>query len=79
MRAVFVEVRTPSPDHHACLLPAAEPLDAQALVALAEPTRIVRNLQRLSGLETGDPFTFIECLPQFYPVDGRATPASPGA
>jgi hypothetical protein len=46
--------------------------------ALAEPVRIVRNLQRLSGLETGDPFTFIECLPQFYPVDGRATPASPG-
>ena len=47
--------------------------------ALAEPVRIVRNLQRLSGLETGDPFTFIECLPQFYPIDGRATPASPGA
>jgi hypothetical protein len=21
---------------------------------------------------------FIECLPQFYPIDGRATPASPG-
>jgi hypothetical protein len=47
--------------------------------ALAEPIRIVRNLQRLSSLETGDPFTFIECLPQFYPIDGRATPASPGA
>jgi hypothetical protein len=46
--------------------------------ALAQPVRIVRNLQRLSGLESGDPFTFIECLPQFYPVDGRATPSSPG-
>ena len=46
--------------------------------ALAEPIRIVRNLQRLSGLEVGDPFTFIECLPQIYPVDGRATPSSPG-
>ncbi len=46
--------------------------------ALAEPVRIVRNLQRLSGLDTGDPFTFIECLPQFYPVNGRATPTSPG-
>ena len=46
--------------------------------ALAEPVRMVRNLQRLSGLEVGDPFTFIECLPQIYPVDGRATPASPG-
>jgi hypothetical protein len=46
--------------------------------ALAEPVRMVRNLQRLSGIETGDPFTFIECLPQMYPVDGRATPTSPG-
>jgi len=47
--------------------------------ALAEPIRIVRNLQRLSGLDEGAPFTFIECLPQMYPVGGRATPASPGA
>jgi hypothetical protein len=46
--------------------------------ALAQPVRIVRNLQKSSGLESGDPFTFIECLPQFYPVDGRATPSSPG-
>ena len=43
-----------------------------------EPIRIVRNLQRVSGLDEGAPFTFIECLPQFYPKDGRATPASPG-
>ncbi len=42
--------------------------------ALVEPVRMVRNLQRLSGLETGDPFTFIECVPQMYPIDGRATP-----
>jgi hypothetical protein len=47
--------------------------------ALAQPVRIVRNLQRTSGLDEGDPFTFIECLPQMYPVGGRATPASPGA
>jgi hypothetical protein len=46
--------------------------------ALVEPIRIVRNLQRASGLEAGDPFQFIECLPQLYPLDGRATPVSPG-
>ena len=46
--------------------------------ALVEPIRIVRNLQRLSGLEEGDPFQFIECLPQLFPQDGRATPISPG-
>jgi len=46
--------------------------------ALVEPIRIVRNLQRISGLEEGDPFQFIECVPQMFPVGGRATPASPG-
>jgi hypothetical protein len=46
--------------------------------ALVEPIRIVRNLQRVSGFAEGDPFQFIECIPQMYPVDGRATPASPG-
>jgi hypothetical protein len=46
--------------------------------ALVEPVRIVRNLDRASGLEEGDPFQFIECLPQLFPQDGRATPISPG-
>jgi hypothetical protein len=46
--------------------------------ALVEPVRIVRNLDRASGLEEGDPFQFIECLPQLFPQDGRATPVSPG-
>ena len=32
MRTIFIEVRSPPPDHHARLFPAAEPLDAQALV-----------------------------------------------
>ena len=47
--------------------------------ALLEPIRIVRNLQRVSGFDEGDPFQFIECIPQMYPIDGRATPASPGS
>jgi hypothetical protein len=46
--------------------------------ALVEPIRIVRNLQRISGFDEGDPFQFIECLPQMYPIAGRATPVSPG-
>ncbi len=46
--------------------------------ALVEPVRIVRNLQRSSGLEEGAPFQFIECVPQLFPLDGRATPVSPG-
>jgi hypothetical protein len=46
--------------------------------ALVEPIRIVRNLQRISGFDEGEPFQFIECIPQMFPVNGRATPASPG-
>jgi hypothetical protein len=46
--------------------------------ALVEPIRMVRNLERTSGFETGDPITFIECIPTIYPIDGTATPVSPG-
>jgi hypothetical protein len=46
--------------------------------ALVQPIRMIRNLERLSGFETGDPIIFIECIPTIYPIDGRATPVSPG-
>jgi hypothetical protein len=46
--------------------------------ALVEPIRIVRNLDRVSGFEEGDPYQFIECVPSIYPVQGKATPVSPG-
>jgi hypothetical protein len=46
--------------------------------ALVEPIRMVRNLDKLSGLETGDPYQFIDCVPAIFPVNGSATPTSPG-
>ena len=46
--------------------------------ALVEPIRIVRNLERLSGFETGEPYTYIECVPTIFPIEGSATPVSPG-
>ncbi len=45
--------------------------------ALVEPIRIVRNLDRVGGLDTGEPYTYIECVPTIYPVNGRATPVAP--
>ena len=45
---------------------------------LVEPIRMVRNLVRISGYDAGDPFTFVECLQTIYPIDGVATPVSPG-
>jgi hypothetical protein len=46
--------------------------------ALVEPVRIVRNLTRVSGLGEGDPYTYIECVQTIFPVEGIATPLSPG-
>jgi hypothetical protein len=46
--------------------------------ALAEPIRIVRNLERLGGLGEGDPQVHIECEPQQAPIAGRPTVLRPG-
>jgi hypothetical protein len=46
--------------------------------ALVEPIRMVRNLVRVGDFEDLDPYEFIECIPTIYPLEGRATPVSPG-
>jgi hypothetical protein len=46
--------------------------------AFAQPLRIVQNLDRVSSPTEGEPFPIMECIPQSYPVDGHATPMSPG-
>jgi hypothetical protein len=46
--------------------------------ALVEPVRIVRSYVKLSGLNEGDPYVFIECVPTIYPVKGKATAVTPG-
>jgi len=47
--------------------------------ALVEPVRIIRNIERLSDFDEGDPQPFIECVQSIFPVSGRGTPVSPGA
>jgi hypothetical protein len=46
--------------------------------ALAEPVRIVHNLDKQREHGEGDPFVIMECVPQSFPVDGQTTPMSPG-
>ena len=46
--------------------------------ALVQPIRIVRNLEKIGGFDTGDPYVLIECTQTIFPVDGRATPVAPG-
>jgi hypothetical protein len=46
--------------------------------ALVEPIRMVRNLDKVSEVEEGDPYQFIECVQTIFPLNGKATPVSPG-
>ena len=43
-----------------------------------EPVRIVHNWNKLGKLNENDPFNIMECIPQIFPVNGVATPVSPG-
>jgi len=49
--------------------------DADAYV---EPVRIVRTLEKLSELDEGEPFTYVECIQQIFPINGRAQSVAPG-
>jgi hypothetical protein len=46
--------------------------------ALVEPVRIIRNYVKMSGFEEGDPYVFIDCVQTIFPIEGKATPVSPG-
>ena len=45
---------------------------------MAQPIRIIRNYIKTGGFEQADPYVYIECIPTIYPLDGKATPVSPG-
>jgi hypothetical protein len=49
--------------------------DPEALVA---PVRIVHRWERAARLNEGNPYVHIECIRYHYPIEGRATPVSPG-
>jgi hypothetical protein len=46
--------------------------------ALVEPIRIVRNLVKTRDFDQGEPRPFIECVQTLFPINGRATPVTPG-
>ena len=46
--------------------------------ALVDPVRIVHTLDRRGALNEGDPFEIIECVASIFPLDGQATPLTPG-
>ena len=46
--------------------------------ALVEPIRMVRNLEKQGDLNSGEPYTFIECIQTIFNVEGVPTPVAPG-
>src|SRR5690606_38147480 len=46
--------------------------------ALADPVRIVQRYNRLGGLNDNEPFVYMECVPHMFPINGVATPVTPG-
>lgn len=46
--------------------------------ALAKPIRIVRNLDRISGFDKGEPQNYIRCVQTIFPVNGVPTHETPG-
>ena len=43
-----------------------------------EPVRIVRNLRKLGEFNHGDPVPYVACIQTIFPINGIATPVSPG-
>jgi len=46
--------------------------------ALVQPVRIVRNFVKLGDFDEVEPYAYVECMPNIYPIDGTATPVAPG-
>lgn len=46
--------------------------------AFADPLRIVQHMDKKRDLNEGDPLVYMECVATNYPVDGLATPTTPG-
>jgi len=46
--------------------------------ALVQPVRQIQWYEHTSDFTEGNPYVFIECNQTIFPIDGRATPTSPG-
>ncbi|HUF72633.1 MAG TPA: hypothetical protein VMR74_07025 [Gammaproteobacteria bacterium] len=73
-----IEIYTPREDDGGALIGLKHEIVLYDDEALADPVRIVHYLDRRADLNEGDPFQIIECFATIYPIDGQATPVTPG-
>jgi hypothetical protein len=74
-----VEIYTPNRDENGNFVGLRHEAIFYDPEALVEPIRIVRDLKKLSGLDVGEPYVFVECVQTIFPIEGTGTPVSPGA
>jgi hypothetical protein len=73
-----VEIYTPQRNDSGALIGLKHETVLYDPEALVDPVRIVHTLDRQSGLDAAEPFEVIECVASIFPLDGQATPLTPG-
>ena len=73
-----IEVYTPRQDANGAHVGLRHEIILYDEDVFVEPVRIVHYLEKLGDLNDDEPFPIIECVPSIFPVDGHATPLSPG-
>jgi hypothetical protein len=74
-----IEIYTPRKDAGGKLVGIKHEVVLYDREALAEPVRVVQTWNKLGALNENEPFVYMECIPHIFPIDGLATPVSPGA
>jgi hypothetical protein len=77
-RLQTIEIYTPRRDGDGAMIG----IDHEAVLydpeALVEPIRITQYWAKAGALNEGDPYPYVYCIQQNFPVDGYATPLPPG-
>jgi hypothetical protein len=74
-----IEIYTPRKDEHGRLIGLRHEVVLYDPEAFVDPVRIVMNLERVGRLNKGDPLVLVRCVPTIFPVNGVATPETPGS
>jgi hypothetical protein len=74
-----IEVYTPRKDEAGKVLGIEHEAVLYDPEAFLEPVRIVQYWERTLDLNEGEPYPFLFCVPQNFPVNGLTTPVPPGA
>jgi len=73
-----IEIYTPNRDAGGAFLGLRHETVFYDPEAYVEPVRIVRDLEKLGNLDEDEPFTYVECIRQIFPIEGRAQSVAPG-